>query len=210
MALIQTSPLALPTKAQSGGNTNGVPSGFYNELVVSEFAPRYSNLAKLGKVFVARAALQTLSASGTAMTGLIVWNSSSVNNGVDMHLMKATGDVAVTSASLTGIALATSAQVAVPGTTTAASSQTSTYIGTGNGAGIAYNVATVTTAPTARMDVMHNTAAIGTTGEDQGFLIDFEGSIIIPPQTLVCFVALGAASAASAVNLNLMWAELPA
>ena len=207
MALIQGSPLALPTAAQRSGNSVGVPSGLYSELAITELAPRYSTLAKLGKIFAARGALQTLSVSGTAMTGLIVWNSSSPSGGgVDLHLLKASGNVAVTSATTTGIALGyVKVQSNAPTTTTAAT-QACTYIGGSTGVGLAYTVATVASAPVAQFDVLHNTAAIAATGEDPGFLIDFEGSIILPPQTAVAFVALGAASA---VNLSLLWAELP-
>jgi hypothetical protein len=207
---LQTGQLAIPIKASTTGNVTGVPSGLAGELLASELTPRYSNLAKLGKIFIARGALQTLSASGTAMTGLILWNGSPAGNGVDLHLLKIAGDVAVTSAALTGIALAyTKGQTSAPTTPTAAP-QTSTYLTAPNGAGLAYTAGTVVLAPTVFWDVMHNTVAIGATGEDMGFYEDLEGSIIVPPQTVVCFAALGAASAASAVNLDIMWAELPA
>ena len=211
MPYIQTSSLAIPAKNQLGNaNSSGVPSGLAGELVLTELLPRYSTLVKLGKVFTARSALQTLSVAGTAMTGLIVWNSSPAGSGVDLHLLKASGNVAVTSATLTGIAVAYGkGQVSTPGTVTAAV-QSNDYIGGGLGYGTAYTIATMTNAPVAQYDVLHNTAAIAVTGEDSGFQLDFEGSIIVPPQQYVTFVALGAASAASAVNLSLKWAELPA
>ena len=212
MALVQTTALAVPQKSQLGAaNSVGLPSGLIGESVVSEVLPRYSSLTKLGKVFTARCALSTLSATGTAMTGLVLWNSSPAGSGVDLHILKCSGDVAVTSASLTGIALAYGkGQASVPGTVTAATSTASDYIGGNVGSGLAYSVATRTNAPVAQFDVLHNTAAIAVTGEDSGFLVDFEGSIVVPPQQYICFVALGAASAASAVNLGIKWAELPA
>lgn len=216
MALIQTSALGMPAKSQLGsGNSVGTPSGIMSEQVYSEVLPRYSTLTKLGKIFAARGALQTLSVAGTAMTGLIVWNSSPAGAGVDLHMLKISGDVAVTSATMTGIALAFGkGQVSVPGAVTAASAQNCTYIGGGLGgnvgAGLAYNVATMTNAPVAQFDVLHNTAAISTTGEDTGFIFDCEGLIVVPPQQYICFVALGAASAASAVNLSAVWAEVAA
>lgn len=199
---------ALPRSRQTG--PQNVDQLWFGELAVSEVMPRYSALAKSGFVFTARAALQTLSVAGTAMTGLIVWNSSSGSNAVDLHILKISGNVAVTSATMTGIALARlTGQTSAPTGTTAASSYGNNYIGGVAGAGIAYSVATVIAAPTAMFDVLHNTAAIATTGEDAGFYEDLEGSIIVPPGVIICFVALGAASAASAVNLGAMWAELP-
>src|ERR1019366_3832179 len=126
----------------------GLPSGLIGESVVSEVLPRYSSLTKLGKVFTARCALSTLSAAGTAMTGLVLWNSSPAGSGVDLHILKCSGDVAVTSASLTGIALAYGkGQASVPGTVTAATSTASDYIGGNVGSGLAYSVATMTNAP---------------------------------------------------------------
>ena len=213
MPLLQTTAFAMPSKSQLGNsNSVGVPSGIVAEGLYTELLPRYSTLAKLGKVFVARGALQTLSVAGTAMTGLVLWNSSPAGGGgTDLHLLKCSGNVAVTSATMTSIALGFGkGQVTVPGTVTAASAQNCTYIGGGSSFGLAYNVATMSNAPVAQFDVLHNTAAIALTGEDSGFLIDFEGSIIVPPQQYVAFIATGAASAASACNLNFLWAEIPA
>jgi hypothetical protein len=207
--LLQGQTVVALTKVRETGPQN-LMQLWLGEVGVSEVMPRYSAMAKSGWIYTARGALQLLSAAGTAMTGLVVWNSSTPVNGVDLHILKVSGDVAVTSASMTGIAIAVgTGQATTPSSTTAASSYGNNYLGAAAGAGIAYTVATVAAAPTAKFDVMHNTAAIATTGEDTGFLADLEGSIVVPPQGLVCFVALGAASAAAAVNLSMMWAELP-
>jgi hypothetical protein len=209
--LLQGQTVVALTKARVTGQQN-FEQLWLGELAISEVMPRYSALAKSGFVFTARGALQTLSAVGTGMTGLIVWNSSPQVGGgsVDLHIMKISGDVAVTSASMTGIALAReTGQTAAPTGTTAASSYGNNYLGGSAGAGIAYIAATLSTAPVPMFDVMHNTVAIATTGEDQGFYEDLEGSIVVPPGGVICFAALGAASAASAVNVGMMWAELP-
>jgi|SRR6266850_82116 len=210
MQLQGTTVVAL-TKARETGPQN-LMQLWMGEIGISEVMPRYSALAKSGFVYTARSALQTLALAGTAMTGLVVWNSSagSQANAVDLHILKISGDVAVTSATLTGIALARgTGQSTAPTSTTASSSYGNNYLGGSAGAAIAYSVATLATAPVAMFDVMHNTAAISTTGEDVGFYEDLEGVIVVPPGGVICFVALGAASAASAVNLGMMWAELP-
>src|SRR6267378_2427997 len=87
------------TKARETGTQPGLQL-WMGEWAVSEVMPRYSALAKSGFVFTARGALQTLSLAGTAMTGLVIWNSSAAGsaNGVDLHILKISGDVAVTSA----------------------------------------------------------------------------------------------------------------
>lgn len=206
--LFQGQAVTAAPSARSTGNPNAQQL-WLGELSVSELMPRYSALAKSGKVFSARGALQTLSLAGTAMTGLILWNGSSTTGGVDLHLLKTTGNVPVTSATMTGIALAQfSAQPSAPTTATAAT-VLNNYVGGAAGQAFAYTAGTLVTTPTAKLDVLHNTAAIATTGVDIGWYVDLEGVIVVPPQTGVCFVALGAASAASAVNLDLTWAELP-
>ena len=198
---------ALP-KSRTTGNPNAQQL-WLGEMGVSEVMPRYSALTKSGFSFSARGALQTLSVAGTAMTGLVVWNGSSVTGGVDLHLLKTSGNIAVTSATTTGIAIAKfTVQPSAPTGTTAATPSNG-YLGAAVGSGLAYTVATLASTPTPIFDLLHNTAAIAASGEDAGFLIDLEGLVICPPQTGICFVALGASSAAAAVNLSLMWAELP-
>ena len=195
-------------KSRSTGNPNAQQL-WLGEMAVSEVMPRYSALAKSGFMFSSRGALQTLSAAGVAMTGLVLWNGSSVTGGVDLHLLKASGNVAVTSATTTGIALARFVGQSLAPTAATAATVNNSYLGGAVGAGLAYTAGTVANAPVSIFDLLHNTAAIAASGEDSGFLIDFEGSIVVPPQTGVCFAALGTASAAAAVNLSLLWAELP-
>jgi hypothetical protein len=212
MALIQTAGLSLPARAALAGNQLGVPSGIASELLVSELLPRYSHLAKLGRIQIARAPLVTLTLAATAYTGLAIWNNSAATNPVDLHLLKLTGNVAVTSAAMTGIALGGGVQGTTAPTGTTLATQSSSIIGgpSSGPAGIAYSAATLAVAATNLLDLLHNTAAIAVTGEDNGFSIDLEGSIIIPPGGFVAFSALGAASAAGAVNLSAIWAALPA
>lgn len=197
---------AIP-RARTSGNPNAEQL-WLGELGMSQVMPRYSALAKSGLVFTARGATQLLSLAGVAMTGLVLWNSSSVVGGVDLHILKASGNIVATSAATTGIAIAYGKnQPSVPTGVTAAQ-QNCDYINTANGSGLAYTAATFVNAPVAQFDLLHNTAAIATSGEDAGFLIDFEGSIIVPPQQYIAFVALGAATAAAATNLSIKWAEL--
>jgi hypothetical protein len=65
-----------------------------------------------------------------------------------------------------------------------------------------------TLATTAFFPLLHNTAAINTVGID-AVVWDLEGSIIVPPNTVIGLAALGAASAASAVTASLLWEEVP-
>lgn len=182
-------------------------TGFDREMIQSQLHGRDYQVAYDGKLFYAYSSLQTLSVVGTAITGLILWNSTAANN---LVIRKIHVQVPVTSASLTGIALATTtpgAQTTAPTTTTAATKTGSTLLGNGGGAGIAYNVATCL-ATLVVWPFAHNTAAIAVTGID-AVNIDMEGAFVVPPFTAVHLAALGAASAASAVTSGITWEEVP-
>jgi hypothetical protein len=192
------------------------PQNFFQlpltELAVSEVMPRYAALAWSGDLFTAYAAAQATSLVGTAMVGLQLWNGSPVSGtgAVNLVLLKVGGAVIATSATQTGVVLASgTGQVSAPTGQTAATRVGNNLIGGRAPAALALNAGTFTNAPTAFMTLLHNTAAIATTGEDTGYQLDLEGSIIVPPQCYVCFAAIGAAGAASSNQHHIMWAELP-
>lgn len=177
------------------------------EMGVSEVMPRYTALAQSGLLFTARAALQATSLAGTGLVGLQLWNRSTTKN---LVLMKVGGNVVATSATQTGVALAFGTQgTAVPSAQTAATSVINNFVGGAAPAALALAAGTFANAPVGQIDLLHNTAAIAATGEDQGYVVDLEGSIVLPPGTYAALIALGAAGAASSNNHWLMWAELP-
>jgi len=183
-----------------------LPTG---EMGVSELMPKYSALTKAQQGFSARSPLATLSLAGTAMTGLVLLNPA--NSGVDLHVTLTSGNVVVTSATTTGIALAYGTQGLVLPTGTTALTPLSNYVGGGQvPAAKVYSAATLAAAPVAALDLLHNAAAIATTGEDQGFIFDLGGTVVVSAGSYVTFIALGAASAASAVNLGINWLEIVA
>lgn len=195
----------------AGDGTNpAMRQGKTGELIINELHGRYYEQATRKNLFTAYAAAQATSLVGTAMVGLQVWNGSPVVNGVNMVLLKVGGAILVTSATTTGLVLATgTGQVSAPTSQAAITRVSNNFIGGQAPQATATAGGTFTNAPTATLLLLHNTAAISTTGEDSGFQIDLEGSIIIPPQCYVCIAALGAAGAASSCFLNLMWEEVP-
>lgn len=159
-----------------------------------------------GRLFYAYSTPGILSAAGTAMTGLILWNGSAA---VNLILRKVNLRVSVTSASMTGIDLAATApgaQTTAPTTTTTVTKFGSTFLGVANPVATPYSVAT-TLATVSIASLIHNTAAIATTGEDSAEIN--LGGWVVPPWTCVCLAALGAASAAAAVSSTLYWEEAP-
>jgi hypothetical protein len=193
----------------SDGSFSEIRLGRTAEQVVNELHGRYFEQTYRKNLYTAYAAAVATSLVGTAMVGLQVWNGSPVSNGVNLVLLKVGGMIVVTSASTTSLVLATgTGQVSAPTSQTAITRVTNNFIGGPAPQATAMNAGTFTNAPTAMMNLMHNTAAIATTGEDTGFFVDLEGSVIIPPQCYVAIAAVGAAVAASGSNLHLMWEEV--
>jgi len=181
-------------------------------LVVSEYNGQLYTAAADNRVFMAYAVAVATSTVGTAMVGLQLWNGSSPASGVNLVLLEVGGMIVVTSATTTSLVLATgTGQPNAPTSTTAITRQTGTVISSSppGAQGTAFNAGTFVNAPTAIMNLMHNTAAIGTTGEDNGFRVDLKGRLIIAPQSYACVAAVGAAVAASGSNLDMTWMEVP-
>jgi len=195
-----------PISSTAAGVNTALRSGQLGDLVVSELHGRYYEQTYRKNVFHSFHQGVALPLVGTAMTGAILWNGSST---VNLVLLKVSLQVTVTSATMTGVALARlSGQVSAPTTTTAATATGNNFINGSASAGTAYNIGTVVGTPTLMFPILHNTAAIATTGIDS-VVMDFEGSIVVPPQSLICLAALGAASAAAAATIGLMWEEVP-
>lgn len=198
------------TGKQVGQN---ITAGFgeFSDVIITELMPRYYEQTFRGRTFTAYAAAQATSVVGVAMVGLQLYNGSSGSNAVNLVLLKVGGYVLVTSATQTGVALASgTGQLSAPTSQTAATRSSNNFIGGAAPAGLATNAATFANAPTSFLNLLHNTAAIAATGEDQGYFVDLEGSVIVPPQTYVAFAALGAAGAAGSNQHHIMWMEIPA
>jgi len=180
--------------------------GKMNELITAPAFGRHHENAINRRLFQSYGAPQTLTAVNTTYTGHLLWNP--VGSGVNLVLCEVDLIVSVTSASMTGIALASAAQATTPTGTTAIERQGNMFLGGAAGAALAYKAATLTAAGTAFKALMHNTAAIATTGVDR-INVDLGDGIIVPPGYWVGLAALGAASAASAVGSSFIYAEIP-
>lgn len=202
----QVGPLATSTSLSSGVQVTD-RGGNMGEKIVSELQPRYYENTYRRNSYSAYAGGVATSLTGTALVGLILWNGSTSVNAV---LTKSSGFIAVTSATTTGLALAKgTGQPTAPTGLTAITASGNDFIGGMASQCTAYNAGTVLVAPTVAWPLLHNTAAIAVTGEDNGYSVDFEGSIIVPPQTFVAIVALGAAAGAASTFLALKWIEVP-
>ena len=197
---------------QQGASGTSLPfrQGTAADLIVSELHGRYYEQSSRQKIFTVYSAARAITVVGTGLVGIQLWNGSPVAGGVNLVLLKTGGMITVTSATTTGIILATGVgQVSAPTAQTAADAVKNNFIGGVPPNATAIAAGTFTAAPTCICTLMHNTAAIGTTGEDTGYFVDLEGSIVIPPQCYAAVCALGATAAASAWTGFLMWEEVP-
>jgi hypothetical protein len=185
-------------------------------------AGRYYFQAALQNMFTVYCGAQATSLAGTALIGLQLWNPP--GSGRNLVLVDSAGMIIVSSSTTTSIALAYGlAQTSAPTSTTAATTITSTLLGpaTIGAAGVlatqvqkvpigqAFAAGTFINTPSLFKNLLHNTAAINTVGEDPGWQIDFNGKWIVPPGSYVAIVAVGAAVASGGMNADLTWIEAP-
>ena len=208
--------MPLQTSGQVGpqvlgdGNSSPIRQTRDGSLTVAESHGRYYEAAYRKNVFTAIAQGTTLTALNTTATGLIVLNPyGSTKN---LVLQKTGGFVAVTSASATGVILGYFAQGTSAFTNTTPITIASNFLSqlsSGSVAVASSSCSGIPAAPLALKNLLHNTAAIATTGEDPGWQVDLEGSIIVPPAFGIVLAATGAASAASALYADISWEEVP-
>jgi hypothetical protein len=193
------------------GAHGAIRLGKTGESVVQQLHGRYYEAAYRGRIFVAHAAAQAMTIAQASMVGLQLWNGSPISAGVNLVLMKCAGNIVATSATVTSIVLASGTGQASPPTgQTAATRVANAFLGQAAPNATATSAAVFTNAPTALWSLLHNTAAINTVGVDGGWQMDFDGAIIVPPQSWVCLATVGATAAAGAVNASIMWEEVPA
>lgn len=196
---------------RADGSEHVLRTGKDSELIIAAAHGTLYEAAYRGRLFYSYCAAKTLVASNTTYTGHAIWNSSNqTGNGVNLVVKKIACIVTATSASMTGIALAfSSGQTVVPSGTTAATLAGSCLLSSGAGSGLSYSAATLSVAGTSFLPLVHNTAAINTVGTDSYGIVDLDGAIIVPPGYVLQLLALGAASAASAVTSSIIWEEVP-
>lgn len=175
--------------------------------VVQELHGRYAETARNKALMFGYTTAQTLTASNTTYTGHGLYNGSTT---VNLALLKVSIGISVTSASMTGIALGYSSGqgTTVPTSQTAATQFGNCFLGGPAPQATCFKAATLLVAGIPIFPLLHNTAAINTVGADQ-FVVDMEGAIIVPPGGVLTLLALGAASAASAVTAAFLWEEIP-
>lgn len=207
--------VADPSKAS---NPDGSPAsgltGKAGEILVAQVHARDYTMAYRGAMGFSTTLARATSLAATSQVGNIVVNP--IGSGVNLALRKWSLAVLVTSATTTAFTLGYTYQATTPTGLTVADAWGQSMFTSGSTATTAfrpskaqaYAAATLLVAPLPFHQLVHNTAAIATTGVDQ-LSGDLEGAYIIPPGGIVAICAVGAAAAASAVNSTLTWEEIP-
>ena len=210
MSLIQGTPLSFPAAAQTAGNSNGVPSGYAGELVMSQLLGQYSSLVKAGKVFSAYATLTApviySTAAGTG--GPLLWNRP--QSGVDAHIIAVGFSSSVVTTVAGGLGLTGGpGQVAAPTSTTAIDASGNMKIGGPASACTPYRVGTPVAAGLQFVPIaeFHTGALTVDTGGIKW--VDVSGLMVVPPGSWASIAGTATLSTLQ-VQVAMIWAELPA
>jgi hypothetical protein len=182
-----------------------VRGGQLGDAIVSELHGRYYEQTYRKNMFFAYIYAKVVTSLSTTATGLILVNPA--NSLVNLVLNKIFVHVQATSASALGIGLAYAlGQTTNPGT--AATALGNCFLNGPASQGQPGSACTMTNTPVEFIPILHNTAAIATTGEDVE-VVDLEGSVIVPPGVAVLLNADGGASASASVTASFQWEEVP-
>jgi hypothetical protein len=211
MPAIQTGQLSLPSKALAGGNQTAIPSGYLNELVMSELMAKYSTLVKLGVVYSAYASVTApvifSTAAGTG--GPLIWNRP--NSNTDAHILAISYGSLSTATSVSGsLGLAAGVgQTIAPTATTAIDATGNMYVGGPvSKMGGVYRIGTTTNAGSQYMPVIAIGTGAITAHQAISSWIDIGGSMIIAPGTWGS-PAANATLTSGVIGIGILWAELP-
>lgn len=200
--------------SQKSGAPAAVNTGWHNEFLKSDLLPRYSYLALAGKVFsVGNTAFAALTAPGTAVTGLTLFNpTGSGVNAIILDIEAAFTPLTLATVAVTPV-LSASAQASTPTATTPLTA-TSALAGAGFTPQCkTYSAATISaTGNIARIIGNWQSTVLTTNGGATAvaaFIKDeVAGALIVPPGSLVYLGGLGTVADAS-VAASMTWAELP-
>jgi len=192
----------------NSGSVNPLRTDARGQLAVA-LSGDYKDATLAGNQYFAYCGVQDVALyTATSAIGMIVYNPT--GSGVNLVWNKWNVMVSITSAAMTGMVLAISAQAATPGTTTAATLTGKSLLtgstGLSTGSAIAYSVATITTAPVVFCPLFQDAVAAASLG---GFVTngDLQGAFASAPGTVTVMGAFAAAGVD--VDMTLCWEEVP-
>jgi len=178
-----------------------------NGLLVSPFRGAYAELARNNRVFFASAAAVTLPVNASSLASKFgVYNPP--NSGVNLELINATAHAVVATTVVDALGLYYSNGTNATGATfTTQGTVQNRNVGGPSGAAQFYSAVTHVGTPVL-LDLIGGWGAV-TDGGSTEISKDFNGSVIVPPGTLLALAMTTAASTASGITLGMSWAEIP-
>lgn len=176
-------------------------------LLVSQYRGKYAELARQGKVFSASAAAVTLPVNaGTLASKFGVYNPP--NSGVNMEVITVNAHAVVATTVVDALGIYYSNGTNASGSTFTTQGNPESGIA-GNSAGVCRFYSAVTHVGTpALLRLVGGWGAV-TDGGSGSLSRDFDGSLLIPPGTLIAVAMTTAASTGSGITLEMSWAEIP-
>jgi hypothetical protein len=200
-------PITGPQASSDGNIASGARGGKQGEIMVSELHGRYYEQTYRRNMF--SVAIQSVATTtvglATTYTGLCIANP--VASQINMVLNKATIMQSVIQATqIEAYAIAFGFNKTTNVTLTAAATTQSNFIGSGAvSVGVAATSATLPTAPLYGYFVTQTASA---TSQPSTALVDFEGSVILPPGAYAAWVTPAQASVAG-LWFSFAWEEVP-
>jgi len=179
----------------------------HGALLVSELRGKYAALARKGAVFGATAAAVTLPVNaGTLASKFGLYNPAGSNTILEVIDIDAHAVVATTVVDAMGVYYSNGTNASGATFTTLGTWQ-NMYVGGPTGVGQFYSAVTHVGTP-ALLDLVGGWGAVTDGGSTQ-VRKTYDGSLLIPPGTLIALAMTTAASTGSGITLGMRWAEVP-
>lgn len=180
------------------------------DVIVSELAGRYYEMARNKRLFMAHAIVTApvvyTTAAGTG--GPLLWNGSTNINASILAVSVALTTVATTTAMGLGIT-GNTGQTSAPTSTTVIDSTRNLFLGGAASNCTTYRIGTPTNAGNFLIPLVSLHLGANTVDTMLSTFIDVGGMLIIPPGGW-CSVAATATATAAVLSIGLIWTEVPA
>lgn len=207
MPLNQVTVQALPTVSVNPGTTVTQNAGHMGESLVSELHGKYYTASRAGRVFTATAAAVTVPVNAATLVSVFsIWNP--IGSGFNLEILAVDVAVVLATTVVSGIGLYFQGPLGVSPTLTTIGTPVCGLLGsTTTSNGKFYSALTHAGTPT--LAALIGTFGATSTTAAARFGRDFDGTIVLPPASVISIAMTTAASTGSGLTLAASWAEYP-
>lgn len=205
MPLNQVTVQALPTVSVNPGTTVTQNAGHMGESLVSELHGKYYTATRAGRVFTATAAAVTVPVNAATLASVFsIWNP--IGSGINVEILACDIAVVLATTVVNGVGLYFQGPLGVSPTLTTIGTPVCGLLGSTTVSGAKFYTA-LTHAGTPTLAALVGTFGATSTTAAARFGRDFDGSIILPPASVISLAMTTAASTGSGITAALSWAE---